>query len=776
MFIDLGTAIIALAVLLAVVIFIQCMKNIVFAKKLRKLKKEQEVREKYLYESIKSVSVDVNKNSDFVDNMKKEMNKSDAELKSGLSALRVRVENNERKMLLLEGKINECTATIERLEQKHSRENGEINNKIIEQQANALTLTKEQNEKIQILDNENKKLTERQATEKAEIELRLSELEQSLLAKIQEQFEKISSIEEENKELERKLEIFTEIDSDSMRLNAEEDERAKEDLIARALKEFSEDISKQSVSKKEETEAVEAEHQEEETRNNDLTSDCFENNISSEECLVEEATENQLFIEENDEQEIIAEKEDIQDFSTVNQQKEELVSQNSSGILDDGQRRAYHLMETTNDNCFITGKAGTGKSFLLQMFEKGTKKKILKLAPTGVAALHIGGVTIHSAFGYYNLNTDIDDLNEATLKLKQQKKELLKNLDTIIIDEVSMVRADTLEKIDKILQIINKTSLPFGGKQMLLFGDVFQLPPIANKEEIHYLNDKYGGAHFFNSNSYKDGKFSFVELVTNHRQKGDSVFFEILNRIREGKVTREDIAKINERYFQGDTRDLRRIVRLYPKKEDAEEINSKELDAIPAKEYTFAHVEVFNETGNQNFKLENNFQISSELKLKVGAVVMMTRNDINKRWVNGTLAIVSKIKSEKVDIELDSELHSATPIEVTISGRKYDVFPCEWEQKDAEYKDGKIKYKTVYKTYQYPMLLAYAITIHKSQGMTYPNVACAPGKSFAPGQAYVALSRCESLNGLYLLDKLTSEEIKVDSRVSEFYLSAKKEH
>lgn len=777
MFIDIGTAVIALAVLLAVVVFLQCIKNIVFAKKINKLKKEQEIETSKLKEDIKLLRIDLNKNVDSVDSLRKATSNVNSELKNNVAELQTLIEKQRKNLFTVEEKTRMATLHLERFKEKYDSDTKELENKLFEQGANSLTQFKKQEEVIHSLENEIKVIIDQYNDIKNEIETKVSKTEQDFLAKIQEQSEKSLSIEAECKELKRKLEIFTEIESDSMRLNSEEDEKAKEELIARALKEFSQEMNKHIVSSGDEKDVKEIQQKKEHISENDSNNIEFEKDASNEEFPAAESIDEQAQSEKNESQEHKADNKEKEENSNLPKQITKTVYSNISSVLDDDQKHAYHLMETTNDNCFVTGKAGTGKSFLLQMFEKGTKKKILKLAPTGVAALHIGGATIHSAFGMSNLNVDIDDLNERTLLLKQQKRELLQKLDTIIIDEVSMVRADVLEKIEKILRIVNKTSLPFGGKQMLLFGDVFQLSPIASREEIHYLKDRYEGIHFFNSNSYKNGNFRFVELVTNHRQKGDTAFFEILNRIREGKVNKNDIDRINERYFQGDTRELRRIVRLYPKKADAEEINSKELDAIPAKEYVFSHHEVFNTMGNQNFKLENNFQISSELKIKVGALVMMTRNDINKRWVNGTLAIVSQIKSQTVDIELENgDVYSAPIIEVTVNGRKYDVLPCEWEQKEAEYKNGKIKYKTVYKTYQYPMILAYAITIHKSQGMTYKDVACAPGKTFASGQAYVALSRCESLDGLYLLDRLTAEEIKVDPQVSEFYLNAKNIH
>lgn len=442
--------------------------------------------------------------------------------------------------------------------------------------------------------------------------------------------------------------------------------------------------------------------------------------------------------------------------------KEDAIESNSHSKIemDSEQKAAYSQMEITNENFFITGKAGTGKSFLLEMFAKGTKKKVLRLAPTGVSALNIDGATIHSVFGFHNLeNLEVDEIKVETLKLSPGKKLVLKEVDTIILDEISMVRADTFDKINRILQIVNNSSLLFGGKQMLLFGDVFQLPPIASKNEMIYLRERYGNIFFFDSDSYKAGSFNFIELITNHRQQGDKEFFDILNRIREGNIKREDFSRINSRVVE-DSVDLRRITRLYPKRQDADTVNQEELEKIPAKEYTFSAIIEINKSNNQNLNLENCFQVSTHLRLKKGALVMLTKNDPGHRWVNGTLGIVSKI----------DDAH----IFVTIKGIEYEIKPEAFEQREAFYKNSKIEYEVVLGIVQYPLVLAYAITIHKSQGSTYPRIVCDPHDCFAPGQAYVALSRCESLNGLNLLRPLTGARIKVDSHVKEFYLNYSK--
>ena len=425
-------------------------------------------------------------------------------------------------------------------------------------------------------------------------------------------------------------------------------------------------------------------------------------------------------------------------------------------VLDKEQKEAYNLMEYSNQNLFITGKAGTGKSFLLNLFRKASKKINLVVAPTGVSALNVNGATIHSTFGFDNLvKLSVDDINDDTLKLKFEKRKILKIVQTIIIDEISMVRADVFEKIDKILRIINNTDKLFGGKQLIIFGDLFQLPPIADSKEEEYLKNRYGGIFFFFSNAYKQGNFKFVELNNNHRQNNDSRFFEILNRMREGILTTDDINLINEK-VSCDNDELKRVVKILPQKGSVDRINKDELDKIPAKEFTYEAEIVKNKYPNQNFNIEKIFPITSTLKLKKGALVMMTSNDANRRWVNGTLGIISYLSKDV--------------IKVAINGLEYEIFRECFEAREAILDGEKIIYDITLSISQYPIILAYAITIHKSQGKTYQRMACDVTNSFAPGQAYVAFSRCSSLNGLTLMNKITGTEILVDSDVKNFYL------
>ena len=423
--------------------------------------------------------------------------------------------------------------------------------------------------------------------------------------------------------------------------------------------------------------------------------------------------------------------------------------------LDREQEYAFNLLNETDKNLFITGKAGTGKSYLLKEFAKRTDKKILLLAPTGIAAINIQGTTLHSTFGYDNLSTlTLEQINRETIKLKKDKISLLKAVDIFIVDEISMVRSDIFEKISKILQIIMRNTKPFGGKRFVLFGDLYQLPPIAKRAEIEYLKDNFGGIFFFSSSAYKKGNFEFIELTINHRQEKDKIFFNILNDIRQNNVTDEDIEELNNRYCS-DTDKLQRVIKLFSKKAIVEETNRKELERISGKEYVYDSIVTYSKTTSKSIA---DFPIAEELKLKAGALVMMITNDIDKQWVNGTLGIVKKLTNNSITVMID--------------GREYDVSQVEFKQQEAVYKDGKIEYVPIMTIKQFPLILAYAITIHKSQGMTYQQVACDVSDTFAKGQAYVALSRCTSLDGLYLLKKISKTSVfSVDSDVKEFYQS-----
>lgn len=431
-------------------------------------------------------------------------------------------------------------------------------------------------------------------------------------------------------------------------------------------------------------------------------------------------------------------------------------------LLDEEQRLTCDKMEWSGGNFFVTGKAGTGKSFLLDVFRRITCKSHIVLAPTGIAALNVSGATLHSAFGYYNLvNLDVDQITIDTIRLKSEKRLLLRNVSTIIIDEISMVSADTFEKIDRILKALNYSNLPFGGKQILLFGDLFQLPPVVKAGQYEYLMDKYGGIYFFCSHAYKKGNFRFVELTINHRQKDDAEYFSLLNRIRDGSATSADIQLLNSRVSQ-DTSIYDRYTALLPTKAEVEKINQLRIDQLKTDSFTYQAKVVLEKYPNKNHSLENIFPIAQSLCLKKGTLVMMVANDPEHRWVNGTLGIVSNLSDKSIS--------------VAINKRVYDIHPTEFTEQEITYENGEIRYEDVLKVAQYPIVPAYAITIHKSQGQTYQNIVCDIDRCFASGQAYVALSRCESLEGLHLRRPISGASIRIDKTVLDFYQnSVKKE-
>lgn len=419
--------------------------------------------------------------------------------------------------------------------------------------------------------------------------------------------------------------------------------------------------------------------------------------------------------------------------------------------LSEEQKALYDLMENTRKNIFITGKAGTGKSYLLKYFKEHTKKDVLYTAPTGIAAINIGAVTIHSAFGF-------DNLKDGTkyFKLSYEKIDILKNLEVLIIDEISMVRVDVLEQINKILQFYNCTDKPFGGKQVIVFGDIFQLPPIVKtREEQTCFFDKYGGVYFFNSNAYCNGKFEIKELRKIYRQT-NRTFIDILNKIREGVLPKEFENILNQHYV---TKAPDGIVQLVTKNQIREEINKNNLEKINKKEYCY-NAEIFY---NPNIKYRSKvdpdqYMCDFELKLKVGAHIMMISNDTKyKRWVNGTFGTISELGKDYIKVLIDGN-------EYTIEKHEFKKYRCYYNKEEK-----KLIYIEETCVKQFPVILAYAVTIHKSQGMTYQEVVCNLEGCFASGQAYVALSRCVSLDTLYLVHKVYQKDVFTNSSIMNFY-------
>ena len=441
-------------------------------------------------------------------------------------------------------------------------------------------------------------------------------------------------------------------------------------------------------------------------------------------------------------------------------------------MLDPEQSAVLEHILNSNDNVLITGKAGTGKSFLLHALLECADGKTLQMAPTGVAALNINGVTLHSAFGFNNLEgIDVDDISRSTLRLRKEKHSVLIAATRIVIDEASMIRSDTFEKMDRILQVICRDNRPFGGKQIVLFGDLFQLPPVVKRNEEFDLIERFGGIHFFETTSYEQGCFAFVELSTNHRQAEDAPYFEMLNRIRTGQASDEDLASLNARASNENDYAWDGTVRLFPMKKDADSFNSYVLSQIKSEEYKFM-ANVWSRNKQPVKMIEKRFPITQCLRLKVGAQVMMITNDPQKRWANGTMGVVERI--ERREAATDSSGKSATgkgPLEITVrfGDKAYVINKATFTEDEAIERNGSIEYEPAVEVKQYPMVLAWAMTIHKSQSLTYGSVTCSLEGCFSPGQAYVALSRCRSLDGLRLTGNVALSDLIVDQEAVDFY-------
>lgn len=391
---------------------------------------------------------------------------------------------------------------------------------------------------------------------------------------------------------------------------------------------------------------------------------------------------------------------------------------------------AYELIANTNSSFFLTGRAGTGKTTFLRNVQKTVGKQFITLAPTGVAAILAGGDTIHSFFGL-----PLDVCTPGTMgKMNEARILTLIHTDTIIIDEVSMVRCDVIDAIDYTMRKTLRSSLPFGGKQMVFVGDMFQLPPVSKQGvEQELMNDLYHTEDFF---FYKADVFRRMRLVKIEFQKvyrqEDEGFLRILESIRLNKTTPEILMRLNERVCQP-TKEDGTVITLASLNRTADTINQQRLSEIDSEEYTYEG------TVQGKFE-EKRFPVDKTLKLKLGAQVMFTRNDPNRRWANGTIGTVSKLAKDEIHVKVES-------------GNTYTVPCCTWESYSYEYdkEERKMKKEKIGAFTQYPLRLAWAITVHKSQGMTFDKLYLDLSRGmFAAGQLYVALSRVRSLGGLFL--------------------------
>ena len=413
------------------------------------------------------------------------------------------------------------------------------------------------------------------------------------------------------------------------------------------------------------------------------------------------------------------------------------------------QQQAFELVAKTNNCLFITGKAGTGKTTFIKWIMKEIKKNFIVLAPTGIAAVNVGGQTMHSFFGF-----PLQAIGPKTeLNVPSEKQALLKEVDTIIVDEVSMVRSDMIDGMDRYLRMALFTNMPFGGKQVVFVGDMFQLPPVVKQgtAEADMLRDLYGAGlpFFYKANVLKRMNLSKIEFQKVYRQN-DPEFLAILNKMRIGEVKREDLDLLNEHLGKGDNvSDF--SVTLTSFNYMAEKINSEKLEAIEGEEFCYK-ADIIDEFRKSDAPVPEN------LKLKVGAQVIFCRNNPAHGYMNGTIAQVIALKDDEITVKLED-------------GKAIEVQRVSWENYQSQYnvETKKVESCLLGSFVQYPLKLAWAITIHKSQGMTFDRMHLDLSRgTFQAGQAYVAISRMRSLDGLTLSNPIMPHHVTQNQEVRVF--------
>lgn len=413
---------------------------------------------------------------------------------------------------------------------------------------------------------------------------------------------------------------------------------------------------------------------------------------------------------------------------------------------------AYRFVTETSENIFLTGKAGTGKTTFLKFLKDNCSKNIIVAAPTGVAAINTGGVTLHSLFQlpfhpFIPTTSSREDLL-SKLKYTGQRQQLLRKMELLVIDEISMVRCDVIDAIDVVLRSVRrKHDLPFGGVQLLCIGDLYQLPPVAPRNDWNILQEYYSSPFFFDSNVIKEQMPLLIELTTIYRQKEHS-FVNLLNKVRNNFMDKDDFEDLHMRYFPDFRPDSEeKFITLTSHNNQADQINARELNKL------MAPSTIYNAVIEGDFA-ENNYPAEGELVLKEGAQVMFLKNDVvAKKYFNGKIGVVKKLFKEEILVDCDGEEIYVT--QETWENNRYVL----------NREDGKLEQENLGTFTQFPLRLAWAITIHKSQGLTFERVMIDAGAAFSSGQVYVALSRCTSLEGIVLLSKIPAAAIYSNENV-----------
>jgi len=420
--------------------------------------------------------------------------------------------------------------------------------------------------------------------------------------------------------------------------------------------------------------------------------------------------------------------------------------------INDQFQHALEVLENTDKNVFITGRAGTGKSTLLEYFRNNTEKNVVVLAPTGVAALNVKGQTIHS---FFRFKPNITPDRVKRLRSSRDSESVYHKLDIIVIDEISMVRADLLDCVDRFLRLNGPDSdKPFGGIQMAFIGDLYQLPPVVTSSEKEVFQSLYETPYFYGARVFDSLEMEFVELEKIYRQS-DEEFISLLNAIRNNSITPEGLELLNQRCrpdFEPSPDDF--YVYLTTTNKLAEEINSRRLAAVKGRLCTF--------TGRIEGAFGQEYLPTKvDLQVKVGAQIMMLNNDTEGRWVNGSIGKI-------IDIAQNRKGEDIVVAELA-DGSEVEVMPFTWEIYRFFVDGGQLQSETVGKFTQYPLMLAWAVTIHKGQGKTFDKVIIDIGSgTFAHGQMYVALSRCTTLEGIILRRPALKKHIWTNYQVMGF--------